>query len=140
MSDIRAIYERIGADFDDVAGRLGSPALVERFAGKFVQDDSFSQLEDALAAHDAKAAFRAAHTLKGVALNLGLSNLAAPLSSSLRLYAPVLSKKSTSSRSWRRCARSTTRRSKPWGSRRAAAGSPQGAIVDSVRNNIHFTC
>ena len=78
MSDIRAIYERIGADFDDVASRLGSPALVERFAGKFVQDESFSQLEDALAAHDAKAAFRAAHTLKGVALNLGLSNLAAP--------------------------------------------------------------
>ena len=36
MSDIRAIYERIGADFDDVASRLGSPALVERFAGKFV--------------------------------------------------------------------------------------------------------
>ena len=75
MSDIRAIYERIGADFDDVAGRLGSPALVERFAGKFVQDESFSQLEDALAAHDAKAAFRAAHTLKGVAANLSFEPL-----------------------------------------------------------------
>ena len=75
MSDIRAIYERIGADFDDVASRLGSPALVERFAGKFVQDDSFSQLEDALAARDAKAAFRAAHTLKGVAQNLGFPHL-----------------------------------------------------------------
>ena len=78
MTDIRAAYERIGADFDDVASRFGSPALVERFAGMFVQDESFDELEKALAAHDAKTAFRAVHTLKGVALNLGLSNLAAP--------------------------------------------------------------
>ena len=92
MSDIRAIYERIGADFDDVASRLGSPALVERFAGKFVQDDSFSQLEDALAAHDAKAAFRAAHTLKGVAQNLGFDRLYAvsvPLTEAMRGAKPL---------------------------------------------------
>ena len=78
MTDIRAAYECIGADFDDVASRFGSPALVERFAGMFVQDKSFDELEKALAAHDAKAAFRAVHTLKGVALNLSLSNLTAP--------------------------------------------------------------
>ena len=78
MTDIRAAYERIGADFDDAASRFGSPALVERFAGMFVQDKSFDELEKALAAHDAKTAFRAVHTLKGVALNLSLSNLAAP--------------------------------------------------------------
>ena len=76
MTDIRAAYERIGADFDDAAGRFGSPALVERFAGMFVQDKSFDELEKALTAHDAKAAFRAVHTLKGVALNLGLGSLA----------------------------------------------------------------
>ena len=78
MTDIRAAYESIGADFDDAARRFGSPALVERFAGMFLQDKSFPELEEALAAHNARAAFRAAHTLKGVALNLSLSNLAAP--------------------------------------------------------------
>ena len=75
MTDIRAAYERIGADFDDAASRFGSPALVERFAGMFVQDKSFDELEKALAAHDARAAFRAVHTLKGVAQNLGFDGL-----------------------------------------------------------------
>ena len=92
MTDIRAAYERIGADFDDAASRFGSSALVERFAGMFVQDKSFDELEKALAAHDAKAAFRAVHTLKGVAQNLGFDRLYAasvPLTEALREDKPL---------------------------------------------------
>jgi histidine phosphotransfer protein HptB len=79
MADIKAAYEKIGADYDDVLRRLSSEALVERFAGKFLQDQSFSQLEAGLAAGDAQAAFMAAHTLKGICSNLGLTNLYEPV-------------------------------------------------------------
>lgn len=73
--NIRECYDAIGADFEDVIGRLGSEALVQRFAIKFIDDGSYSALETALGEGDAETAFRAAHTLKGVCLNLGLKNL-----------------------------------------------------------------
>ncbi len=82
MTTLREAYEKLGADYDDVLHRLmDSEALVARFAGRFLDDASFAQLEEALAAQDAPGAFRAAHTLKGVAQNLGLVNLYAPASS-----------------------------------------------------------
>lgn len=78
--DVRAAYESIGANYDDVVKRLSSPVLVERFAGKFLQDESYPKLVAAIEAGDAHEAFLAAHTLKGIALNLGLSNIAGPAS------------------------------------------------------------
>ncbi len=71
VMNIKECYDSIGADFEDVLGRLGSEKLIERFALKFLEDDSYSNLKGALAEN----AFRAAHTLKGVCLNLGLKNL-----------------------------------------------------------------
>lgn len=73
--NIKDCYDSIGADFEDVLGRLGSEKLIERFALKFLEDDSYSNLKEALAEKNAENAFRAAHTLKGVCLNLGLKNL-----------------------------------------------------------------
>ncbi len=81
MTTLREAYQKVGADYDDVLGRLmGSEDMVARFAGRFAGDPSFSQLTEALSANDAEAAFRAAHTLKGVAQNLGLVNLYEPAS------------------------------------------------------------
>ena len=60
---------------DGVLKRLGSEALVKRFAVKFLNDPSFQELTDGLAAQDGEKAFRAAHTLKGVCLNLGFTEL-----------------------------------------------------------------
>ena len=76
--DMRAAYESVGADYDDVLKRLSSDALVERFAKKFLQDESFSKLKAAVAEGDAKDAFLAAHTLKGICQNLGFTNLYEP--------------------------------------------------------------
>ena len=76
--DMRAAYESVGADYDDVLKRLTSDALVERFAKKFLQDESFAKLKAAVEAGDAEAGFLAAHTLKGICQNLGLSNLTGP--------------------------------------------------------------
>jgi len=69
--NIRECYDTIGADFEDVLGRLGSESLIQRFA----DDGSYNELTEALAEKNAEKAFRAAHTLKGICLNLGLKNL-----------------------------------------------------------------
>ncbi len=72
---VRECYEQMGADFDNVLGRLGSEQMVQRFALKFLNDTSFQSLEETLKNKDVEQAFRAAHTLKGVCLNLGFDNL-----------------------------------------------------------------
>lgn len=60
----------------DLAGTLarfgGSRALMVRFLKKFPQDTTFETLKAAVAAGDHETIERAAHTLKGVAANLGL--------------------------------------------------------------------
>ena len=73
--NIRECYEQMGADFNGVIGRLGSEALIKRFALKFLDDTSFQSLKEGLEKGDGEQAFRAAHTLKGVCLNLGFDNL-----------------------------------------------------------------
>ena len=73
--NIRECYDTIGADFEDVLSRLGSESLIQRFALKFIDDGSYNELTEALAEKNAEKAFRAAHTLKGVCLNLGFDNL-----------------------------------------------------------------
>ena len=75
VMNIKECYDSIGADSEDVLGRLGSEKLIERFALKFLEDDSYSNLKEALAEKNAENAFRAAHTLKGVCLNLGFTEL-----------------------------------------------------------------
>ncbi len=42
---------------------------------KFLDDNSYANLKEAIAAGNVEEAFRAAHTLKGVCLNLGFDNL-----------------------------------------------------------------
>ena len=69
---IKECYEKVGSDYDGVLKRLGSEALVKRFAVKFLNDPSFQELTDGLAAQDGEKAFRAAHTLKGNIINLRL--------------------------------------------------------------------
>ena len=55
---------------------MGNLALYRKFALKFSQDENMSLLEEAAAAGDWPAAERFAHTLKGVAANLGFAELA----------------------------------------------------------------
>ena len=72
---LQEFYPMVGGDYAATLGRLPSEALVKKFLLKYPADPSYAQLEAALAAQDWEAAFRAAHTLKGVAQNLGLDNL-----------------------------------------------------------------
>lgn len=75
---IQECYKKMGADYQEVLGRLYNEAMICRFVRMFLQDDSFQILEEALRRGDVKEAFRGAHTLKGVCQNLGFSNLYAP--------------------------------------------------------------
>lgn len=73
--NVRECYEKMGADFNDVLDRLGTEAIVARFAKKFPDDDSYAGIFKALDKGDLQEAFRAVHTLKGVCLNLGFTQL-----------------------------------------------------------------
>lgn len=72
---IRECYELMGSDFDGVLRRLGSEAIIARVAVKFLNDPSFGDLRSALDEGRTEDAFRAAHTLKGVCVNLGFDKL-----------------------------------------------------------------
>ena len=72
---VQECYESMGSNFEDVLGRMGSEAMVKRFALKFPDDPSYGNLVKAVEEQNAEEAFRAAHTLKGICLNLGLDRL-----------------------------------------------------------------
>lgn len=72
---IQECYAALGGDYQEVLSRLYSEALVQRFVGKFLSDPSFQLLEDSMKAENYDEAFRAAHTLKGVAQNLSFTKL-----------------------------------------------------------------
>ena len=72
---IQEVYEKINGDYEDVLTRLPREELVKKFAVKFLDDPSFDQLVKALEEDNQEEAFRAAHTLKGVCLNLGFKVL-----------------------------------------------------------------
>lgn len=75
---IEECYQAMGADYEDVSHRIPNPALVKKFALKFVDDKSMDQLTAALKDGAVEDAFRAAHTLKGLCLTLGFTALAKP--------------------------------------------------------------
>lgn len=72
---LQECYEKLNGDLEGTLGRLCSEKLVEKFALKFLADDSFNLLEESLAVGNYNDAFRAAHTLKGVSINLGFTEL-----------------------------------------------------------------
>ena len=76
MPDFKEIFESYGADYTQTMERfLGSESFYLRMLGMLPDDESCVQLGRALDGGDLEDAFRAAHTLKGVAGNLGLKPL-----------------------------------------------------------------
>ena len=72
---MRECYEAIGGNYEDVLGRLRSEALIRKFTLKFLEDQSYPQLKQALNDKNYEDAFRSAHTLKGVCQNLSFDRL-----------------------------------------------------------------
>lgn len=72
---IRDFYDLIGGNYFDVEDRMQSGDIIKYFVIKFKNDTNFSKLTTAIKEKNSKEAFIAAHTLKGVCLNLGFNNL-----------------------------------------------------------------
>ena len=72
---MRECYEVIGGNYEAVLERLHSEALIRRFTLKFLEDQSYLQLKQALENKNFEDAFRGAHTLKGVCQNLSFDHL-----------------------------------------------------------------
>ncbi len=91
--ELKECYEKMGGNYDGAMHRLAKEDRIRRFLGLFLKDGSFQNLEAAVGAKDWGAAFRAAHTLKGVAMNLDLDRLAkssSELTEALRGEAPTV--------------------------------------------------
>ena len=70
------ILEQGGVDAADALERfMGKTELMERFMKRFLADENFAALEQALKAEDQQEAIRAAHALKGTSGNLSLTAL-----------------------------------------------------------------
>ena len=72
---LQEFYTVTGGNYEDALGRLHSERLVQKFVLKFLNDDSYSLLCRSLEEQNMEEAFRAAHTLKGVCMNLGFERL-----------------------------------------------------------------
>lgn len=73
--NIKEFYQKINANYDDMFSRLNNEDLMNKIVKMFLNDTAYNDLKKGLEDKDAELAFRGAHTLKGVCLNLGFSNL-----------------------------------------------------------------
>ncbi len=73
MSDLLDVMEDMGAEVDDTIDRLmGDEELYVEYLEKLPKNQNIIDLRKAVDAGDADQAMREVHSLKGVALNLGL--------------------------------------------------------------------
>lgn len=72
---LQEFYNAIGGDYEGVMSRLMKEERVVKYVRKFLNDASFETLNAKIAEGDYEEAFRASHTIKGVASNLGFSRL-----------------------------------------------------------------
>jgi HPt (histidine-containing phosphotransfer) domain-containing protein len=80
MLTIEALHE-FGADTRDGLGRcMNNEAFYLRLVNMALEDANFARLGEAVKQGDRKAAFEAAHALKGVLANLSLTPLLEPAS------------------------------------------------------------
>lgn len=73
MLSVEQCYAQLQGDYADIIRRMRTDERVEKFLAMLARDNSFDQLKTALQQEDYETAFRAAHTLKGVLLNLSLT-------------------------------------------------------------------
>lgn len=89
---LKEFYAAVGGDYDATLNRIPKESMVLRFVKKYADDKTYAQLTEAVKAQDWETAFRASHTLKGVAQNLGFDRLYAvsvPLTEAMRGAKPL---------------------------------------------------
>lgn len=73
--DVKEFYQLTGDGYQEAIGRLMNEQLILKFLKSFLSDDTMANLNKFMEEKDYEAAFRAAHTLKGVTANLSLMDL-----------------------------------------------------------------
>lgn len=74
MDNFESIFRAYGGDYPTTMARfMGKEDLYMKIFGMFFKDDNLKQLGASIQEGDLETAFVAAHTLKGVAGNLGLT-------------------------------------------------------------------
>lgn len=74
--NLKAMYEQLGYDYDGVKCRLVKEERILKFLRRIPQDPTYELLLSSVENNQLEEAFRAAHSLKGICLNLGLTGLA----------------------------------------------------------------
>lgn len=72
---IQECYIQFGGDYQGTLTRLMKEDIIEEYLRRFPKSTDVSVLEDELNQKHYASAYRCAHKLKGVALNLGLTRL-----------------------------------------------------------------
>lgn len=72
---LQECYREIGGDYEGVVSRLMNERIVQKFLLKFPEDGSYDLLIRSMEEENDQEAFRAAHTLKGICRNLGITRL-----------------------------------------------------------------
>ena len=76
MAALKEVFQKYGADYETTMSRfMGSEQIYLKILAMLPRDENLQKLDQALQAGDYPAAFDAAHTLKGMAGNLGLTPL-----------------------------------------------------------------
>ena len=84
---IKDLYDRIGGNYDEVIGRLYADELVAKVLQTFLDDTMCPSLVTAWESGDEEATFGAAHSAKGMCMNLSftrLGTLASEITEALR--------------------------------------------------------
>ena len=77
---LKECYDAFGGSYESVKERISKDEIIEKFVKKFLTDQSYSNLCQAVEEENYEEAFKAAHSLKGVCANLGFVNLTASVS------------------------------------------------------------
>ncbi len=72
---LEKLYEEIGGDYQSMAARMRKEERIEKFVRLFLKDNSYRMILQSMENKNVEEAFRAAHTLKGVCMNLSFDAL-----------------------------------------------------------------
>lgn len=73
---VQELYVNLGEDYNEIYERIGNDKWIVKYLKKFIIEDYVNDLKTAIVDEQWEDLFKASHSLKGLALNLGLSKLA----------------------------------------------------------------
>ena len=73
--NIQECYAAMGGDYDDVVNRLRTDDRIAKFLVRILDDKNMELLCKSIEERNLPEAFRAAHTMKGICMNLSLTKL-----------------------------------------------------------------